>query len=44
MKDNKNIELIKSIEFKLKNDNTPEVAKALRLKLEILKGNKTVNK
>ena len=43
MKDNIN-KVIQSIEFRLKNDNKPEVAKALRLKLEILKGNKTVNK
>lgn len=43
MKGNRN-ELIKSIEFRLKNDNTPEVAKALRLKLEILKGNKAIKK
>ena len=43
MKDNIN-ETIKSIEFRLKHDNKPEVAKALRLKLEQLQGSKTVTK
>ncbi|QQV90510.1 hypothetical protein Danklef1_3 [Polaribacter phage Danklef_1] len=43
MKGNIN-DTIESIEFRLKHDNKPEVAKALRLKLEQLKSNKTVTK